>query len=659
MPMSFRLAIPIAPSTLPAIIMTTQSRTYLTRLHLENFKSIKGPSQLNFAPITLLFGPNSAGKSSVFDAIRQVGTLCRAGDPILFDGPLRRAVHNHDHRLDMSIGVSAFVSSLPPPIGAKTRSAITNDFAEQHPRLVKSFYSVSGDDRTHAKIDVRFTMEFDKEKATSISWLLMDQECSENLSCGYERGRFGFSWATEISVNSVLLITLTSHSIYYNQEHQIIKDLNADLEPFGHDFRTLHDIFWDVTDNKGFFVAMGLHEFRGGEFTIDDKMILDFYNESMPWDEFLRLFSMWRSLQNFLVHTPLDLIANAVDSFLHLGPVRKIPQQEDLTFLVRDDSIYATIQGHSKWNWIDGSRAWYTIARDFSEGLVTGDIVIDGANSEYTSTESELDFCRSWYALTSSDSEAVLKKDAIPESKIKFYSRLMHDVAYRERWNEQNRKRAEANDSNSYPGIAVDMINDWLCSPQRLGLKHRLLVTFSEYKSTFLYPSLDGLEIGDTAAIPQRIVLLRLIDESLSMPVNFNEVGAGIPQIIPVLAVGLLSPQSFIEQPELHLHPKLQTEIGDFFVTCMNRFGHFFVLETHSEHLALRLLRRIRETTNSHIKHLDYQLKAEDVAFFFFDSQEDGTEIVELRVSADGEFLDRWPKGFFAEREAELFSDDD
>ncbi|WP_295409670.1 DUF3696 domain-containing protein [uncultured Thiocystis sp.] len=627
--MSFRLAIPIAPSTLPAIIMTTQSRTYLTRLHLENFKSIKGPSQLNFAPITLLFGPNSAGKSSVFDAIRQVGTLCRAGDPILFDGPLRRAVHNHDHRLDMSIGVSAFVSSLPPPIGAKTRSAITNDFAEQHPRLVKSFYSVSGDDRTQAEIDVRFTMEFDQDKNTRISWLLMDEKYIGDFGLEYgleyERGSYGFSWVTEISVNSVLLIVLTSYSIYYNQDHQILKDLDAELEPFGYNLQTLHDLFWGAKNINEFFVVMSLHEFRRGEFTVDDEMLLGFYDGKIPYDEFRRLFFIWRGLQNFLVHTPLDLIANAVDSFLHLGPVRKIPQQEDLTFLVRDDSIYATIQGQSEWNWVDGGKAWYTIARDFNERLETGDIEIDGIISAGTTDFTELDTYKSYLANR----------------------------------REKARKKAEAHDSKSYPGIALGMINDWLCSPQRLGLKHRLLVTLSEYKSTFLYPSLDGLKIGDTAAIPQRIVLLRLIDESLSMPVNFNEVGAGIPQIIPVLAVGLLSPQSFIEQPELHLHPKLQTEIGDFFVTCMNRFGHFFVLETHSEHLALRLLRRIRETTNSHIKHLDYQLKAEDVAFFFFDSQEDGTEIVELRVSADGEFLDRWPKGFFAEREAELFSDDD
>lgn len=606
--------------------MTTSSSVYLNRLHLQNFKSIKGPYHLDLAPITLLFGPNSAGKSAVLAAIRQVGALCRAGDPIPFISQLRRAQLNHDYRQNMVLGVSAVFSSIPLPSGTKSRSSITDSFAAQFPCLVTVFYSKS---EVQTEIGVKFIIEFDQEKETNISWIVLDQELA------FERDLFGISWATEISVNSILYIVLTPSVLYINQDHPIIKGLDAELAPIGYTLKTLNKIFWGEMVFDGFLTGATEIEFRAGELTVDDKVILDGWDNELPFEEFRRLYFLLRSLQNFLIHTPLDLVANAVDNLLHLGPVRKIPKQHDVTFLARDLFVYSNIRGESEWHWSDASRAWYSIARDFNERLEKGHI-------------------------SSGDNQPKEKKDGtLSSSDLKFLSRLMSDVEYREKYRENEKQRDQENDSHQYPGIAVTMINDWLCSPQRLGLKHRLSVTFSEQNSTFFYPAVDILESDETKSIPQRVIVLRLIDESLSMPVNFNEVGAGIPQIIPVIAAGLISKQSFIEQPELHLHPKLQTETGDFFTTCMNRYGHRFILETHSEHLALRLLRRIRETTNAHIKHLDYQLQPKDVAFFYFDPQADGTAIVELRVSADGEFIDRWPRGFFSEREAEIFDEDD
>ena len=54
----------------------------ITALELENFQSIERRTRIDFKPITLLFGPNSAGKSSVFDALELLRTLL---DPTKFD----------------------------------------------------------------------------------------------------------------------------------------------------------------------------------------------------------------------------------------------------------------------------------------------------------------------------------------------------------------------------------------------------------------------------------------------------------------------------------------------------------------------------------------------------------------------------------------------
>jgi hypothetical protein len=72
----------------------------------------------------------------------------------------------------------------------------------------------------------------------------------------------------------------------------------------------------------------------------------------------------------------------------------------------------------------------------------------------------------------------------------------------------------------------------------------------------------------------------------------------------------------------------------------------------------LRLLRRIRETSKSDIKNKLIGLSAEHVSVLYVDKLEDGSsKIFPLRISHDGEFIDRWPNGFFTERDGDLFDE--
>ena len=47
----------------------------LKGLFLSNFQSIKFPTYIKLAPITLLYGPNSSGKSAIFDALKWIKAL--------------------------------------------------------------------------------------------------------------------------------------------------------------------------------------------------------------------------------------------------------------------------------------------------------------------------------------------------------------------------------------------------------------------------------------------------------------------------------------------------------------------------------------------------------------------------------------------------------
>jgi predicted ATPase len=120
-------------------------------------------------------------------------------------------------------------------------------------------------------------------------------------------------------------------------------------------------------------------------------------------------------------------------------------------------------------------------------------------------------------------------------------------------------------------------------------------------------------------------------------------VGYGIGQLLPVIVQSLLTRDGLIliEQPEVHLHPRLQAEVADLLVDTVTSGRAQLLVETHSEHLVLRLLRRVREGV----------LDPADLAILYVDLDDGGSAFVRrLGVDADGDLEDGWPGGFFDER---------
>ena len=146
-------------------------------------------------------------------------------------------------------------------------------------------------------------------------------------------------------------------------------------------------------------------------------------------------------------------------------------------------------------------------------------------------------------------------------------------------------------------------------------------------------------------------------NSSPSHLLNFRDVGSGLSFMLPIFSCLDTNNLSLIEQPELHLHPRAQCELGDVFIYASS-FNHKSVVETHSEHLILRLSRRIRETTKGILLKNELKLKPNDVSIHYFKPDGQGkTTIHKIRFDSHGDFLDLWPDGFFAERNSELFDE--
>jgi len=146
-------------------------------------------------------------------------------------------------------------------------------------------------------------------------------------------------------------------------------------------------------------------------------------------------------------------------------------------------------------------------------------------------------------------------------------------------------------------------------------------------------------------------------DEKTGIELMPHDVGIGISQTLPVIIGALHIKEGLlaIEQPELHIHPALQVALGDLFIAQSRGSRVCFLLETHSEHLMLRFLRRIRETDEGNLPPGKDPLKPDQLAVYYVEQGKTGVSVFPIRISEDGEFIDRWPKGFFGERAEELF----
>ncbi len=154
----------------------------------------------------------------------------------------------------------------------------------------------------------------------------------------------------------------------------------------------------------------------------------------------------------------------------------------------------------------------------------------------------------------------------------------------------------------------------------------------------------DALEVRETARGSGRWAVYLVESKKHRWRWNLVDTGFGYTQLIPMLAELYGAPPGglvLVEQPELHLHPRLAVEVGDLLAEAVEE-GKRLVVETHSEHLVLRIRRRIA----------DGKLSADQVALYFVERSHKGGRSTLKRIPLNelGQLEQGWPDDFWGDK---------
>lgn len=123
--------------------------------------------------------------------------------------------------------------------------------------------------------------------------------------------------------------------------------------------------------------------------------------------------------------------------------------------------------------------------------------------------------------------------------------------------------------------------------------------------------------------------------------VLLTDVGFGVSQVLPVITLLQYVPEGstvILEQPEIHLHPLAQASLADVIIQAATHRRVQVILESHSEHLLLRLQRRIAEEA----------ISSQDVKLYFCDAPKGASTLTPLDVDLYGN-IRNWPDKFMGD----------
>lgn len=153
-------------------------------------------------------------------------------------------------------------------------------------------------------------------------------------------------------------------------------------------------------------------------------------------------------------------------------------------------------------------------------------------------------------------------------------------------------------------------------------------------KESSLFDNLHITKYGKSISSPFALDII-LDDKTL----NINNVGYGVSQCMPVLVDLFIKHAGSwfaIQQPEIHLHPKAQASIGDYFFECAAKENKKFFIETHSDFIIDRFRLNYKNKDKGHVES----------QVLFFERNKTGNNIHSIDIDSNGEYSIEQPSAF-------------
>ena len=530
----------------------------LKALTLTNFKGIRDPARIEFKPITLLFGANSAGKSTIVHALHYAHEILERenvdpdrtlhGGRAVELGGFNSLVYGHEKNREIRLMFELDLSGAELPVYRLSYVTGSSD--------MERLFDIEQRIKTaQLEFFIAWSQTLEKPLLRACKVVINGEE-------------LGAITASDDGRKFELINFYTNHPIFWpegeteNEEEGTI--------PLG-------DLQYAVLDllREQYCESAWLNIGLEGQ-----RTALPRWGQPLNFPEFI-----WnekadtRAVREFtegvsrLIVGPFEILREALRNFLYVGPLREIPGRN-----------YIPVRSPVESRWAHGLAAW--------DLLIQEGVPLVSKLNEWLESRDKLD---SGYGIS-----------------LKRYKQI--DMA----------------------------------GPLYLALSQ------GRYADDEFLDKEMASEYLQQAPEKNELVVL---DTKTGVVLEPRDLGVGLSQLVPVIVAALhvKSGVLAIEQPELHIHPAWQVVLGDLFASQSREKNVLFLIETHSEHLVLRMLRRIRETTDGELPPGAPSLAADDIAVLWVEHQDDTTKLQPLRVDKTGEFIDRWPRGFFEERAEELF----
>lgn len=580
-------------------------------IEITNFKGIKEKVTLDLKPITLLFGPNSAGKSSIIHALHYATEILerknfdpkntQLGGNSIELGGFKNLVHEHDLSKKITLKFDFDLSNTELPI--VNNYTFDKSFREDISEIVNNYknneyYIEDLENRINTRTDIVKSVEAIHEKSES-AYISITTEWLKNVNRP-EVSTLEFGLDNEILMRISIDKFDSSGRLYPKISH--INFEHPNCPPPGSPWE---DAFNDVT---------GSDDSKELNLAIDES-----YSVIPDWEKGISLSyeSFKGSVDNELVENDIidylevlsrlivglgKLLITDLGKFIYIGPIRKIPPRNfDSHFL------------GEKERWAEGLAAW--------DLIYTKKVDFETLNKWLSNLKINYELQHEQYLYLNQKQITTLSED------------LKHKLI------DLVRNSMEESE------LDLPLLKEGFSIGLNKSLSDTIERIFNSLKNTKDIATRDEVYLTDTKT---------------KVSLKPYDIGVGISQILPVIVGVLHQKESIlaIEQPELHLHPAIQVELADLFISQINEKADvIYLLETHSEHLMLRYLRRIEETYKNKVKEEKLKLAPDKINVFVIP---EGIPMkgYSLPIDKTGEFEKEWPNGFFEEREEELFPDD-